>query len=203
KFSNLCGTVYRQGNLVYTSDGNRLISPVGNRVTVFDLVQNVSYTLPFETRRNIRRVALSPNDALLLVVDEDARGMLIHFEKRALLSTFSFGAPVAAKGRPPKPRVISNVRFSPDSKYIAVTFGSTLQLWLTPGHTKEFKPLVKVREFNEHFDTIDALTWSRDSEYVMTGSRDMTARIWRARPSPGFVPRVLGGHKTGVMGVWM
>jgi periodic tryptophan protein 2 len=39
KFSNLCGTVYRQGNVLYTPDGNSVISPVGNRVSVFDLVK--------------------------------------------------------------------------------------------------------------------------------------------------------------------
>lgn len=37
QFSNLLGTVYRCGNLNFTCDGNSLISPVGNRVTVFDL----------------------------------------------------------------------------------------------------------------------------------------------------------------------
>ena len=38
QFSNLCGTVYRQGNIIFTSDGNAVLSPVGNRVSVFDLV---------------------------------------------------------------------------------------------------------------------------------------------------------------------
>uniref|UniRef100_A0A2K6PG69 PWP2 small subunit processome component n=1 Tax=Rhinopithecus roxellana TaxID=61622 RepID=A0A2K6PG69_RHIRO len=37
RFSNLLGTVYRRGNLNFTCDGNAVISPVGNRVTVFDL----------------------------------------------------------------------------------------------------------------------------------------------------------------------
>ncbi|XP_073743181.1 periodic tryptophan protein 2 homolog isoform X4 [Callorhinus ursinus] len=37
RFSNLLGTVYRCGNLNFTCDGNSVISPVGNRVTVFDL----------------------------------------------------------------------------------------------------------------------------------------------------------------------
>lgn len=41
QFSNLLGTVYRQGNLLFTPDGNCLLSPVGNRVSVFDLVQSV------------------------------------------------------------------------------------------------------------------------------------------------------------------
>lgn len=37
-FQNLCGTVYRQGNVAFTPDGNSVLSPVGNRVSIFDLV---------------------------------------------------------------------------------------------------------------------------------------------------------------------
>jgi hypothetical protein len=37
QFSNLLGTVFRRGNLVFSSDGNSVISPVGNRLTVYDL----------------------------------------------------------------------------------------------------------------------------------------------------------------------
>jgi hypothetical protein len=40
-FSNLCGTVYKSGNVVFTPDGNSLLSPVGNRITVFDLIECV------------------------------------------------------------------------------------------------------------------------------------------------------------------
>ena len=42
KFSNLLGTVYCQGNLLFSPDGTHLFSPVGNRVTVFNLVEYVS-----------------------------------------------------------------------------------------------------------------------------------------------------------------
>lgn len=37
QFSNLCGSVYKGGNLVFTPDGTSVLSPVGNRITVFDL----------------------------------------------------------------------------------------------------------------------------------------------------------------------
>lgn len=43
QFSNICGTVYRQGNVLFTPDGNSLLSPVGNRVSVFDLVKFVRF----------------------------------------------------------------------------------------------------------------------------------------------------------------
>ena len=65
-FSNLLGTVYRQGNLVFSSDGTMLYSAVGNRVSGFDLVRSKSFTFPFEARRNISRLALSPDGAILL-----------------------------------------------------------------------------------------------------------------------------------------
>ena len=39
EFSNLCGTVYRGGNVVFSPDGNTLFSPVGNRISSFDLVK--------------------------------------------------------------------------------------------------------------------------------------------------------------------
>jgi hypothetical protein len=38
-FTNLCGTVYKCGNVAFTPDGNCLLSPVGNRITMFDLVE--------------------------------------------------------------------------------------------------------------------------------------------------------------------
>lgn len=37
QFSNLLGSVYRKGALIFTPDGNSVISPVGNRITIFDL----------------------------------------------------------------------------------------------------------------------------------------------------------------------
>lgn len=37
QFNNLLGTVFRKGCLVFSKDGNSVISPVGNRLTVYDL----------------------------------------------------------------------------------------------------------------------------------------------------------------------
>lgn len=85
-FQNLCGTVYRQGNVVFTPDGDSVLSPVGNRVSVFDLVKSVvlwtavlllkskhsnkSRTLPFENRKNVACIALSRDGNVLIAIDE-------------------------------------------------------------------------------------------------------------------------------------
>uniref|UniRef100_K3X6G0 Small-subunit processome Utp12 domain-containing protein n=1 Tax=Globisporangium ultimum (strain ATCC 200006 / CBS 805.95 / DAOM BR144) TaxID=431595 RepID=K3X6G0_GLOUD len=39
EFQHLCGTVYTQGNVLFTPDGNSVLSPVGNRITKFDLIK--------------------------------------------------------------------------------------------------------------------------------------------------------------------
>jgi periodic tryptophan protein 2 len=69
-----------------------VLSPVGNRVSVFDLVKSVtvlchacarnqltysfhsnkSFTFPFQNRKNIAALALSPNGTILITVDEGA-----------------------------------------------------------------------------------------------------------------------------------
>lgn len=41
QFSNLLGIAYKHGDIAFTPDGNTLLSPVGNRVTAFDLVKYV------------------------------------------------------------------------------------------------------------------------------------------------------------------
>lgn len=72
-----------------------LYSPVGNRLSVFDLVRNMSFTLPFETRKPIARVAVSPaNTSLVLVADEDGHAILINVSRRALLAHMNFKLPV-------------------------------------------------------------------------------------------------------------
>ena len=61
KFSNLFGTVYRGGDLIFTPDGNTVISPVGNKITLFDLKNHKSETLPVESRFSFNALDLSPN----------------------------------------------------------------------------------------------------------------------------------------------
>lgn len=41
QFSNLMGTIYRKGNVIFTNDGNSVISPVGNKLTIYDLKKYV------------------------------------------------------------------------------------------------------------------------------------------------------------------
>jgi periodic tryptophan protein 2 len=59
RLKRVCGSVYTNGNIIFTPDGNSILSPVGNRVTIIDLLQQNCITLPFESRKNIKRLCIS------------------------------------------------------------------------------------------------------------------------------------------------
>ncbi|PBK68743.1 WD40 repeat-like protein [Armillaria solidipes] len=192
KFSNICGTVYRQGNVLFTADGNSLLSPVGNRVSVFDLVNNKSFTLPFETRKNIATLALSPDGNVLISVDDDGRAQLVNFRKGVVLHHINFH------------KVVKDIKFSPDGKFIAVTHGAHIQVWRTPNHlAREFAPFTLHRTYTGHHDDVLSIQWSSDSKCFISTSRDMTARLYTLDPVEGFRPKTFAGHRDAVSAAYL
>ncbi|TDZ74255.1 Periodic tryptophan protein 2-like protein [Colletotrichum trifolii] len=197
KFSNLLGTVYCQGNLLFSPDGTHLFSPVGNRVTVFDLVNNKSHTLPFAHRKNIARIGLTPRGNLLLTIDEDGYAILTNVLRRIAIYRFSFKAPPTA------------LSFSPSGRHFAVGLGRKIEVWHVPSTPDanaegelEFAPFVKYHTHTGHFDDVRHIEWSSDSRFFLSTSKDLTARIWSLTKEDGFVPTVLSGHKQAVVGAW-
>lgn len=153
QFSNLLGSVYTAGNVVFTPDGESVVSPVGNRLSIFHLTRNTSTTLPFQTRKPIARVALNPADpASVLVADEDGRALLLDIRRRSVIASINFKRPLRA------------ARFSNDGSYIAISHGSQVQLWRVPlGAAKQFNPFELHQTYVGHFDDVLWIEWSKDS----------------------------------------
>lgn len=114
KFQRLLGAPYRGGNVLFS--GSELLTPAGNRVSLVDLTQGVTSTLPFQNLKGITTLAISPDGSLLVSVDEAGRALLINYRQRALLTHFTFKGPVAAAA------------FSPDGQYLAVALGRLVQV---------------------------------------------------------------------------
>ncbi|KAL2889526.1 Periodic tryptophan protein 2 [Ceratocystis lukuohia] len=197
KFTNLLGQVYCQGNLVFDPEGTHLFSPVGNRVSVFNLVDNKTYTLPFAHRKNISRITLSPRGNLLLSVDDDGVAILTNVPRRIPIYQFSLRSPVTA------------LAFSPCGRYFAAGLRRRIEVWHVPSTPDanvdgqvEFAPFVRHHSHSQHFDEVCHIEWSSDSRFFLSASKDLTARIWSLNAEEGFVPTVLSGHKQAVVGAW-
>lgn len=99
--------------------------------------------------------------------------------------------------------------FSPNGQHFIVGLGRKIQAWRTPvtmdtnaDGELDFAPFVLHREYGGHFDEVQKLSWSSDSRFFVSASKDMTARIWSLDPEEGFEPTVLAGHREGVNNAW-
>ncbi|XP_063413018.1 periodic tryptophan protein 2 homolog [Mytilus trossulus] len=188
KFSNLLGSVYRKGNVLFTPDGNSVISPVGNRISIFDLRNNKSETLPIETQMNITCMALSPDGYTLIVVNDSGEALLCSLISKSVLHSYHFHRP------------IHQIKFSPDGKKFAVTREDKIMLFHAPGKTREFNPFVLQRTFYGAYDETVCIDWTTDSRVLCVGSKDMNTRVYGAQHFKNLVVYSMGGHRDAIVG---
>jgi len=122
----------------------------------------------------------------------DGRAILTNFVRRTVLHHFNFKSEV------------HDIQFSPDGTHFAVATGRRTEVWRTPSYSeeREFAPFIKHREYTGHYDAVSSITWSGDSRFFLTASKDLTARVWSLNPIEGFVPTTLSSHKDSVVGAW-
>nr|XP_060626232.1 periodic tryptophan protein 2 homolog [Anolis sagrei ordinatus] len=183
KFSNLLGTVYRRGNLNFTPDGNSLISPVGNRISLFDLKNNKSETLPLATRYNIACVGLSPDGNLAILIDEEGAALLVSLISKSVIHQFHFQKPV------------HSVCFSPNGKKFVVTKDKVAMMYHAPGKKREFNAFVLDTTYYGAYDETTCIDWTDDSKCFAVGSKDMSTWVFGAERWANLIYYALGGHK--------
>ncbi|XP_012232202.1 periodic tryptophan protein 2 homolog [Linepithema humile] len=183
KFSNLLGTVYRKGDLLFSPDGASVISPVGNRISIFDLKNNKSMTLPVESRFNYTTIDISPNGSLLVAINTDGEAHIISLISKVILHKYRF------KGRPKR------VKFSPDGKHFAVCKGGGVFVFNAPGlQTGDYNPFIMERAFHGATAETTCVTWSFDSKLLVVGSKDTTVKVYSLQKWANFRWVTLGGH---------
>ncbi|KAL7488891.1 hypothetical protein ACHAW6_014481 [Cyclotella cf. meneghiniana] len=188
--SSILSSSSKGSNIVFTSDGNSVLSPVGNRIQVLDLLHHSCRTLPVEARSNIRRIALSPgDDRLLIVVDVNHYAMLVNYHRGVILHRFKFKYPVR------------DIKFSPDGSKFAVSAGKYVQVWFTPGIRREFAPMVLHRKYTGLAGDVTTLDWSSDSSLLIAGGKDCMARVWTVDTVKDYKPWMMVGHKKPLVGV--
>jgi periodic tryptophan protein 2 len=144
---------------------------------------------------------------------KDGRALLANVPRRTVLHRISFKSQVSA------------VAFSPCGRFVAVALRHKhlIQVWRTPAHglaavvqsinesavadsnqeqTRDFSPFVLHRTYSGHYDAISSIVWSKDSQWFLSTSKDLTIRIYTREPLENYKPITLAGHRDAVVGAW-
>ena len=130
-------------------------------------------------------------------MDEDGKAILTNLPRRLPLHHFSFKGPLSA------------LAFSPSGHHFGAALGRAVEIWQTPElqvtgaeDGLAFAPFIRHRHFTGHHDQVLHLMWSNDDRFLLSSSKDLTARIWSKDPEDGFSPTILAGHREDVLGAW-
>ena len=159
--------------------------------------RNTSSTFSFEARSNVDRIAVSPDGVLCMVVDVDGHGCLVNLRRGCVLHRINF------KGR------VRALAFSPKGGYLATATDAVIVLWYIPlaaASTKTFAPMIKVKTIRDHQDDVVSLAFAPSGKVLISGSRDMTARVHSIFESGNKFSKSwsvsLASHREAVIGVF-
>ncbi|XP_054159005.1 periodic tryptophan protein 2 homolog [Oppia nitens] len=174
KLGNVLGSVYSSGNLEFFPDGNRLVSPVGNKFIIYDLKSGKSNALDIQLEYNVKNVCLSPNGSLLLASTDRTQLYMI-----SLISS----TVVQRKDYKRIGDTINDLKFSPDGKYYTVCGAHQVMVYLTPGFVlkgrgRQLSAFKIHKIIKSSFTESSCLSWSLDSKLLLIGSKDFVIKIY-------------------------
>jgi len=188
KFSNLCSAFYKGGQLAFSHEKGLLLSPIGNRVRLFDLEANATSVLDVEARADIKVLALSPDSRILLAVDCDGHAVVISLPGRTVLSHVNFR------------QRVRHAKFSPNGKFLAIGLGASVKVYEAPSGRTAFEKLHLLRKLQDHhFEELSSVEWSPDSRFLITASKDLTVCVHNLHHLEFYVPIVISVHKQKVV----
>jgi periodic tryptophan protein 2 len=189
KFTNLFGVTYNSGNIQFSSNNPDLLySPIGNKVTVFDIKNGGSKTLDIEARSNIHLIDITKK-SLLISIDVNGYCILVNLIKNVVIGYFNFHEKA------------HSLKSSPCGNFICIGIKNGVQIYELPKFlTKQIEPLVFIKSYTGlHSDAVKSITWSNDSRFVLTGSKDNSVRLLNLFKIEGYSPFIFTGHKKKII----
>ncbi|KAK6739639.1 hypothetical protein RB195_008250 [Necator americanus] len=188
RFSNLIGSVYRNGDVIFSPDGSSVISPVGNKVSVFDLRNNISRTLSLECMHNISAVTINNTGSHMVVSNEGGHVLYINTNTETVIFKFRANREVRA------------VKFSPDGNFIAICRGVDLQIQeIAKQSTSMFYPFFLHKTYKLSSDTLNCVDWSSDGCLVVAGGDDNIVRVVGSRDYRNLFIHPLAAHQGSIV----
>lgn len=192
KLTNVLGTMYSEGNLVFTPDGSTLIAPVGNKITLYDLKSQRSRCLCFESTHNYYLLSISPDGGLLVAVNQVGVAHFVNLSTNSLTRTMRLGKSVGC------------IKFTPNGKLMAVGSDRKVQIYKVPSDESvgSERPEM-VRIFKDFAGTVTSLDWSWDSTLLVVGSKDSPmTNVYSLKKFHNFKNSCFTGHTEGLLSVF-
>lgn len=191
EFANLLGVPYSGGLLTFTQDGNTIVSAAGNRISLKDLITHAHLTLKIECRQDISHILLvertQKTDRFAVIVDKGGIVLFVNLTSQVILARMSLKKRVTAAA------------VSPNQKYVSFAYGTEISTWEMPSRESQWR-FAKIWEQRAHADRCTSLVWSKDSNYILTASRDVTVKIWAVSPpTTEWHPLAFVDHRTPVI----
>ncbi|KAK4694830.1 periodic tryptophan protein 2, partial [Lecanoromycetidae sp. Uapishka_2] len=154
KFSNLLGTVYCKGNLLFTPDGTCLLSPVGNRVTIFDLIN------------------ISQNEIDFVTLNESGEWLAFGASKLGQLLVWEWQSESYILKQQGHFDSMNSIVYSPDGQRIITTADDgKIKVWDTQSG-------FCIVTFTEHSSGVTACEFAKRGNVLFTSSLDGSVRAW-------------------------
>jgi len=186
-FTNLFGAVYERGNLLFLNNGTTVISPVGNRISIYDITKSKSETLPLALNRNIAKLAISPCNYVLIAIDEEGEVFVISIENKCVLHQQHMG------------KEVRDVKFSPDGTKLLITKANLVLLFNAPNLRDLSNPLHLIRKFSGADQDTTCLDWTTDSRFFLVGEYRNT-RLYPTFKSDQVTVWTNSGHSDEIVG---
>ena len=180
----MCGCSYKDGNIAFLKSRNQLISPIGNRITIYDLDNNSSFTPDCGTRSDIEHIAPTQDSKVVLLIDKDGYSISVNLEDYKVINHFRF------KGK------VTDLAFSPNDKFLAISLEKDIFIYERPKSTISIEPLILIRKLNiAHGDKIRKVYWSPDSRFFLSSGEDCIVKMHNLFPLPGWNSSSFLGHR--------